>query len=152
MLEVVMQQHDGQEPVPRWRVPLAVILGVQVMAGVVLGAVTGYLGTSLGGRLVVADPAGFGDIVAMLGGLLLGFPLGVSGGVWASGRLLGGQGAVWATLLGAYLGVGIGIVGVRLLIYSSATAGWLLVIVLSLLGACAGYHLRRPGSQYARGE
>lgn len=139
-----MQQQELQQPAPRWRAPLAAILAVQVVVGGALGAVTGYLGSILGGRFGVADPAGFGDIVAMLAGLLLGFPLGASGGVWLSGRLLGGSGALWATLLGAYLGVGIGLIGVRLLPPGTGSAGWLFLIVLCLLGACAGYQLRQP--------
>lgn len=138
-----MQQVQPSERMLPWRTPLAVRASVQVIAGLFLGAAVGYLGSVLGGRVVVPEPGGFGDIVAMLGGLLLGFPLGASVGVWFSGRLLGGQGALWRTLLGAYLGVGIGLLGAQLFMYGGTAIGWLLLVALSLLGACAGYYARR---------
>jgi hypothetical protein len=141
-----VQQDEQLERMVPWRAPLAARVSVQVIAGLVFGAGTGYLGTIVGGWLVEPEPGGLGDIVAMLGGMLLGFPLGAGVGVWFSGRLLGGQGALWRTLLGAYLGVGIGLIGARLLVYGNTSLGWLLLIALCLLGAGAGYYAQRRRS------
>lgn len=141
-----MQQDEQLERMVPWRAPLAARVSVQVIAGLVLGAATGYLGTIVGGRLVEPESGGFGDIVAMLSGILLGFSSGAGVGIWLSGRLLGAHGALWRTLLGAYLGVGIGLIGARLLVYGNTSLGWLLLFALSLLGACAGYYAQRRRS------
>jgi CubicO group peptidase (beta-lactamase class C family) len=102
---VMHNQIASQGSAPR-RVPLYILLVAQLLAGFALGAGLAYLGFILGGLAVAADPAGFRDIVAMIGGVLIGYPLGVAGGTWLVGRLFGARGRLWATLLGAYLGVG----------------------------------------------
>jgi hypothetical protein len=113
----------------------------QIVTGLAMGAGTGYLGTIVGGRFFAGDPSGFGDIVAQIGGLLLGYPFGASAGVWLGGRLFNGHGAFWATLLGSSLGIGILLLSARLFIDGAVGVGWLLVFACSLAGAVAGYHL-----------
>jgi hypothetical protein len=132
-------QIASQGSAPR-RAPLPIVLVAQLVAGFALGAGMAYLGSVLGGLVVAADPAGFRDIVAMIGGVLIGYPLGVAGGVWLAGRLLGARGRVWATLLGAYGGVAVVLLAARLFVTGDFAVGWLLMIALGLAGACAGYH------------
>lgn len=57
-----MQQDEQPERMVSWRAPLAARLSIQVIAGLVLGAGAGYLGTFFGGWLVKPEPGGFGDI------------------------------------------------------------------------------------------
>jgi len=124
------------------RVPLRVLLVAQLVAGFALGVATAYLGSVVGGLLVEADPSGgFRDIVAMIGGVLVGYPIGAAGGVWLTGRLFGSHGRLWATVLGALLGVGAVLLVARLLISGDFAIGWILMIVLGLAGASSGYYL-----------
>jgi hypothetical protein len=141
---VMHNQIASQGSAPR-RAPLAILLVAQLVAGFALGAGLAYLGSILGGLAVAVDPAGFRDIVAMIGGVLIGYPLGVAGGAWLVGRLFGAHGRLWATLLGAYLGVGAMLLAARLFVTGDFLIGWLLMIALSLAGACAGYHMSARG-------
>jgi len=113
----------------------------QIAAGLAMGAGTGYLGTLIGGRFFAGDSSGFRDVVAQIGGLLIGYPLGASAGAWLGGRLFGGHGAFWATLLGSSLGVGMMLLSVRLFSAGAVGVGWLLVFACGIAGAVAGYHL-----------
>lgn len=133
---------EGRAP---GRLPPALLLVAQLLAGFALGAGAAYLGSVFGGLLVATDPSGFRDIVAMIGGVLIGYPLGVAGGVWLVGRLLGARGRLWAAMLGAYLGVGAVLLITRLLVTGDFFIGWLLMIVLGLAGACVGYHMSGRG-------
>ena len=143
----------NDQPLPRWvapgRAPLGVLLVAQLMAGFALGAGTAYLGSVLAGLVVPADPSGgFRDSVVMIVGVLISYPIGVAGGVWLVGRLLGRRGRLWATVLGAYGGVGVVLLIARLLVTGDFAIGWFLIIVLGLVGSCAGYYLsgRRNGA------
>jgi hypothetical protein len=134
---VTTQGSGAQAPLP-----LAII--AQVAAGLALGAGVGYLGTLVGGLIVPVDSGGgFRDVVAQLVGLVVGYPLGLSAGVWLAGRLLGRAGSPWATLLGAALGVGLALILTPLLAGGQALLGWALLFTLGMLGALAGYHYRR---------
>lgn len=68
----------------------------------------------IGLRFFAGDPAGFGDIVARIGGIVVGYPIGCTLGVWLTGRWIGWRGAFWASLLGAIAGGCVGVLGVRL--------------------------------------
>lgn len=142
----------NNQPLPRraasGRAPLPLVLVAQLVAGFALGAGLAYLGSVLGGLLVGADPSGgFRDVVAMIGGVLVAYPLGVAGGVWLVGRLFGRRGCLWATTFGAYLGIGVVLLLARLLTTGYPAIGWLLMIVLGLAGACSGYHLSDRGKE-----
>ncbi len=64
-----------------------------------------------------------------------------AGGVWLTGRLFGRPGRLWATVLGAFLGVGAVLLVARLLIARDFAIGWVLMIVLGWAGACSAYYL-----------
>jgi hypothetical protein len=76
------------------------------MLGIVLGANGGLIGSWL------ADAVHAGQGKDRIGYLVLGMlgatVLGVAGGVYASGRVLGQRGAWWAALLGSLLGTVLG--------------------------------------------
>lgn len=119
---------------------MAIALTAQIAAGLALGAALAFLGATLGGRFFAGDGQGFRDIIAMLGGLLLGYPLGATGGVWLAGRLLGRPAPLWAPAAGAALGVGLMLL-VAPLLNDAAPLAWGLIFALSLAGALAGHHL-----------
>lgn len=86
-------------------------------------------------------------------------PLGAAISVWAWGDARGAGGNFFASLAGAYLGGGLGF-GLSMLMaqtndmFTIITAMWLgpvLGTVLANLGAAAGYHLSRSGSEEAGG-
>lgn len=128
------------DPTPRRPAPMAITLTAQIAAGLALGAALAFLGSAIGGRFFAGDGQGFRDIVAMLGGILLGYPLGAAGGVWLAGRLLGRPAPLWAPAAGAALGVGL-LLLVAPLLSGAATLAWGLIFALSLAGALAGSHL-----------
>lgn len=118
----------------------AVVLALQLIAGAGLGAACAYLGATIGWRLFAGDPAGFGDIVARIGGIVLGYPIGVAGGVWLVGRLLGRRAPLWAAGLGAAAGAGT-ILLIAPLLNGMLVFGWALLFALSLAGGVAGHQL-----------
>jgi hypothetical protein len=117
---------------------------------VALGAVGAYLGMLLGRRFFAGDPAGFGDIVASLGGIVVGYTLGSALGCWLVERLLGGRGALWAALIGSVAGVGLTLAGFRLFPSGQLILAWLLIFVCGAVGAVGGAEL--SGSHARRGE
>lgn len=126
---------------PAAQQPLPLVIIAQIVAGCALGAGAGYLGTLVGGLVVPVDSGGgFRDVVAQLVGLVVGYPLGVTAGVWAAGRLLGRAGSPWTTLLGAAIGVALALILTPLLAGGQALIGWALLFTLGLLGALAAYH------------
>jgi hypothetical protein len=143
-----MTEHTTSRPEPGAPAPLALVIAAQVVAACALGAIAAYAGTLIGGLIVPADPSGgFRDVVAQLAGLIVLYPIGLCAGLWAAGALLGRPGSRWASLAGAYLGVGIGLLLAPLFVSGQAPLGWALLLALSLLGALAGYHrvYRRAG-------
>ena len=79
-------------------------------------------------------------VVAQLVGLVVGYPIGATAGVWLAGRLLGRSGSAWATLLGAGLGVALALLLTPLVAGGAALLGWALLFTVGMLGALAGYH------------
>src|SRR5215813_14897320 len=71
--------------------------------GVFLGINGGWIGPWLG-RIVYPGGPGEYQMVYSALGLLGGSILGIAGGVYATGRVLGQTGAWWAALLGSLLG------------------------------------------------
>jgi hypothetical protein len=126
---------------PAAQAPLPLVILAQIVAGCVLGAGAGYLGTLVGGLVVPVDSGGgFRDVVAQLVGLVVGYPLGATGGVWLGGRLLGRPGSALAAALGAALGVAVALLLTPLFAGDAALLGWALLFTLGMLGALAGYH------------
>jgi hypothetical protein len=126
---------------PAAQAPLALVILAQIVAGCALGAGAGYLGTLAGGALVPSDSGGgFRDVVAQLVGLIVGYPLGASGGAWLAGRLLGRPGSALAAVLGAALGVAAALLLTPLFAGDAALLGWALLFTLGMLGALAGYY------------
>jgi hypothetical protein len=133
------QTVTGQGPAARASLPLAII--AQIVAGCALGAGAGYLGTLVGGALVPSDSGGgFRDVIAQLVGLVVGYPIGVSAGVWLAGLLLGRAGSAPATVIGAALGVAVALLLTPLFMGGPVLLGWVLLFTLGMLGALAGYH------------
>lgn len=128
----------------------AAVLVAQFVGAVALGAGAGYLGMLIGLRFFAGDPSGFGDIVARLGGILVGYPLGCALGAWLVGRWLGGHGLFWAGLFGAYSGVGLVLLSFRLFPSGALVLAWLLVFAGGALGAVAGPRLAARRSRSAR--
>ncbi|WP_129677597.1 hypothetical protein [Candidatus Chloroploca sp. Khr17] len=128
----------------------AAVLVAQFVGAVALGAGSGYLGMLVGLRFFAGDPSGFGDIVARLGGILVGYPLGCALGAWLVGLWLGRRGPFWASLFGAYIGVGLVLLSFRLFPSGALVLAWLLVFACGALGAVTGSRLAARRSSSAR--
>jgi hypothetical protein len=136
-----MTRYTATQRGPAPRAPLALVIFAQLLAASALGAGAAYLGTLIGGLIVPVDSSGgFRDVVAQLGGLIAGYPIGVTAGVLLAGLLLGRAGSGWAALAGACLGVGAALLLTPLFAGGATMAGWALLFALGLLGALAGYH------------
>jgi hypothetical protein len=118
----------------------AAFISTQLLAGAALGAGAAFLGTQIGSWLLASGRAEPERAIAQIVGLLIGYTAGVALGVWLSGRMLRGRGACWASLLGAALGVGAGLLGASILLADPGATGWALVGLLGLAGGVAGYH------------
>lgn len=111
------------------------VLAAQFPAGALLGAALGYLGMLIGRTFFAGDPAGFGDIVASLGGIVLGFPLGAALGVSLVGWLIRRRQAIWATLIGSFLGSWSMVALVQIFRNSEVLVAWGMFFLLGVLGA-----------------
>ncbi|ATB33281.1 hypothetical protein [Melittangium boletus] len=118
---------------------------LRILAEVGAGAVTSLGGGFVGGfgGFALCANTGLGrggDFLPCLGtalvgagaGLVLGYPL----GVWWGGEAMGGDGRLWASMLGTVLGFG---VGLPLVLEEGPFA--LAPIVLGMAGASIGYEL-----------
>jgi hypothetical protein len=116
---------------PRW----SLLVAAQLLAGALLSVAVGYVGMVVGRTFFAGDPAGFGDIVASLGGIILGAPLGAALGVSLAGRLIRGRMALWAALIGAYLGSWSMFALVQIFRNSEFLIAWGMFFVLGVVGA-----------------
>ncbi len=141
-------EQDVPAPAPppsaRWRAPRGVrILGELGGGGLTaLGAgLVGYLGGSAFcyatgvGSGILGCGAGAASVLGGTVGLLVGYPL----GVWGGGELLGGDGRLWAAMLGTGVGVAAGLPFSRRgsSILESPYTPW----VLGIAGGVVGYEL-----------
>ncbi|MFV9507655.1 MAG: hypothetical protein AB4911_24145 [Oscillochloridaceae bacterium umkhey_bin13] len=110
---------------------------LQLVGAVAAGAGGGYLGMEIGFRFFAGDPAGFGDIVARLGGILLGYPIGCGLGSWLVGRWRGLGSPFWASLVGAIAGVSLIFLFFILFPSGELVFGWLLIFACGAIGAVA---------------
>src|SRR5262245_22028018 len=112
--------------------------------GVFLGINGGWIGPWLG-RLVYPGGPGEYQMVYSVLGLLGGAVLGIAGGVYTTGRVLGQTGPWWAALLGSLLGailvaVPMNVILVRLNSELPLLIMWGLIGGGALLLALVGYH------------
>jgi hypothetical protein len=135
--------------------PTAARITLEIMGGAAAGGVSGFV------VLLVADALtdGCGDDVGCIltvlgatgGAIFLTTPL----GVYAAGRLAGGQGSYWSTMLGMAVGSG---AGVAMAIALNNTGDELQIaslVTLPLLGAVLGYelwHLHQQPDSAGRGR
>lgn len=119
----------------------------QFPAGALLGAVCAYIGMVIGRTLFAGDPAGFGDIVASIGGIMLGFPLGAALGVTLLSRVMQRRTAFWATVIGGFSGSWSVFVLAQLLRTTELLAAWGLFFIFGVIGAMLAdwLALRRKG-------
>jgi hypothetical protein len=112
--------------------------------GVFLGINGGWIGPWLGWIVYPGGPGEYQMAYSVLG-LLGSSVLGIAGGVYATGRVLGQTGAWWATLLGSLLGavlvaVPMNVLVVRLNSELPFFLMWGLIGGGALLLALVGYH------------
>jgi hypothetical protein len=112
--------------------------------GVFLGINGGWIGPWLG-RIVYPEGPGEYQMVYSVLGLLGGSVLGIAGGIYATGRVLGQTGAWWTALLGSLLGavlvaVPMNAIVVRLTSELPFFLMWGLIGGGALLLALVGYH------------
>ncbi|OJH38022.1 hypothetical protein [Cystobacter ferrugineus] len=138
----------------RGRAPLGLRLLTEVGAGVVTAAAGGLVaglggfGLCQGTGLLYATEGGC--FYAMLFGAMAGMAISYPVGVWWGGEAVGGDGRLWASLLGGGLGLAAGYLGSRVLIAQTQRGEFLIAIpLLAMVGASLGYELStaRPSVQ-----
>ncbi|MEO7910247.1 MAG: hypothetical protein ABIV47_11410 [Roseiflexaceae bacterium] len=130
---------DGPKTRPAIVAYLAQALG-GALCGIVLGGAAGLIGA----RLFAGASDGWSDLIAALGGTIIGYTVGVSLGVYVIGRRLLGRGSYWRTLLGALIGAVLVLLAAEPLHLNQSTA--LLqsfLIGLPPIGATLGFNMRR---------
>jgi hypothetical protein len=120
----------------RWRAPPPLRILVGVGGGTIMALSAGTLG-ALGGlglcsQFDVDQECLGAPFVGAFAGALVGYPL----GVWGSGEAVGGDGRLWATMLGAGVGFAAG-----LPIALNEHGAGVLPFVLTVLGAHLGYEM-----------
>ncbi|NJN19305.1 MAG: hypothetical protein HC822_25175 [Oscillochloris sp.] len=118
------------------------VILAQLGLGLGFGLSLAYLGLLIGRTYFAGDPSGFGDIVASLTGLIVGYPLGTAVGTWLAGRLLGRRGSLALALVGGYSAVGAMLVAGQIFWRTEIVIGWVLMALFGLIGAMAGYYLK----------
>lgn len=97
----------------------------------------------IGLRFFAGDPSGFGDMVARLGGILVGYLIGCALGAWVIGRWLDCSGPFWAGLLGTVAAISLALPGLRLFSPDAMMLAWLLIWACGALGAVGGLWFAR---------
>src|SRR5262249_49433855 len=115
--------------------------------GVFLGFHGGWIGPWLGRIMYPGGPGEYQMVYSVLGAAG-GAVLGIAGGVYATGRVLGQTGAWWAALLGSLLGavlvaIPMNVILVRLNAELPYLSMWGLIGGGALLLALVGYNLTR---------
>lgn len=126
----------GDEPPGR---PLRILTGLLFGAGAgALGAVAG----GFAGRATLPDTS-LQPVGATWAGAAIGFAVAAPVGVLLSGRLFDGDGSALATLVGNFVGLGLG-VGATL---AGGQDGTPLLFALPLVGAVLGYEVTSPAAR-----
>ncbi|WNG26480.1 hypothetical protein F0U62_22490 [Cystobacter fuscus] len=144
------EQSWHEEP-ERYRASLGLRLLAEVGAGVVTAAGGIFAGGLLGGLVCsvtgLGDESYFGCLGPVIIGGLLGIAEGYALGVWWGGEVVGGDGKLLLTLLGATLGTALSAV----LFQAASGSGGALAFAVPLpfiLGSHLGYELsQRPPSE-----
>jgi hypothetical protein len=136
------------------RAPLGLRLLAEVGAGVATAAAGGLVAGIGGFGLCQATGLLYategGCFYALLFGAMAGMAVGYPVGVWWGGEVVGGEGRLWASLLGGGLGLAAGYLGSRVLIAQTGRGESLIAIpLLAMVGASLGYELSttRPSVQ-----
>lgn len=132
---------EQSTPIGRGRAAFPVVLLVQGLVGVTLGAVLALAGSSLGAWYAAS---GIGAEHIELGGVLgavAAYPLGVALGVGLTGRGLGYPGSMLAAAIGGVLGSGSLLLAAWLGLRSPPLVLWSAFALLGALGSIAAYHL-----------
>ncbi|EPX55654.1 hypothetical protein D187_009265 [Cystobacter fuscus DSM 2262] len=136
------------------RAPLGLRLLAEVGAGVATAAAGGLVAGIGGFGLCQATGVLYategGCFYALLFGAMAGMAVGYPVGVWWGGEVVGGDGRLWASLLGGGLGLAAGYLGSRVLIAQTGRGESLIAIpLLAMVGASLGYELSaaRPSVQ-----
>lgn len=132
-----MEYSSNRAPALVWAA-----VAVQALGGALLGAAAAYIGGMIGLRFFAGDPQGFGDIVAQITGMLLGYPPGVALGVWLVGRAFHRDGswvgAISGSVIGALLPLLFALAGLR----NQPLLLWAVFFTCALAGSVIGFYWR----------
>jgi hypothetical protein len=134
---------EQSTPTGRGRAAFPVVLLVQGLVGVALGAVLAVAGSSLGAWYAAS---GISAEHIELGGVLgavIAYPLGVALGVGLSGQGLRYPGSLLGAAIGSVLGSGSLLLAAWLGLRSSPLVLWGVFALLGPLASIAAYHLAR---------
>jgi hypothetical protein len=139
---IIMQPDTSMRPAGTG-LPTALVIALQVLAGLGLGIGAAVLGAGIGSRFFAQEGDLVGLTIAGVNGTLALYPLGVAIGLALSGRLLGRGAPFWKPLVGAYVGTLIWLPLLWLGARADARLLWALIGLLGLIGALVAYHWRR---------
>jgi len=139
------------EPEEYWPPHFLTAALFEALVGTALGVFGGINGGWIGpwlGRIVYPEGPGESQMVYGVLGLLGGSVLGIAGGVYATGRVVGQTGTWWAALRGSLLGAVLVAVPMKVIVVR-LNSELPLLIIWGLMGggalllALVGYHRRR---------
>lgn len=122
-----------------------------------VGALSGNLFAVIGAffaSLLARDATGFDALPTLLGGLLMGFPLGVTVGVTYTGWRLGRGLLPWGALVGAVAAViAVLLMGLWLELRQTPLGMFVVLCVVAPVFAWLGYRVsNRPGLEERKGD
>jgi hypothetical protein len=110
----------------------------------IIGIVFGLVGALIGGRVLGGDSFGFGALGLALGGVLVGYPMGIVVGIILIKRILYQRGSLLLGILGSIFGAVIAVVIVEPLNLNSNANLLFAVFFLSVPFFClVGFFLKR---------
>ena len=110
----------------------------------IIGIIFGLVGALIGGKILGSDSFGFGALGLALGGILVGYPMGIVVGILVIKKILHQKGSLLLGILGSILGAIIAIVLAEPLNLNSNPNLLFGVFFLSVpLFSLIGYNLKR---------
>ncbi len=110
----------------------------------VLGIVFAVIGALIGGRVLGSDSAGFGALGLAIGGVIIGYPVGIIVGIISIKRILHQKGSLSLGILSSIIGAVIAMVLAEPLNLNSNTNLLFGVFFISVPAFClVGFFLRR---------
>jgi len=115
----------------------------EVLGGATMGVFFALGGVLISTQMIPEGSMGWDEIAGALGGVMVGYPLGVAAGVFFAGKRMKQTGSLVLALLGSILGTALVFAfAVPLGLTDTSNALWLLFVFFPPLIATLGNHLK----------